>query len=414
MIPRLVRADAILPGEDRPIPDGAVIVDDAGTILDAGRAADLLPRHAGARVEEVRGVLMPGLVNAHAHVELSGLRGKVSGGSGFVPWLDRMLGIRATERPEEDAGAIEHAAAELESFGTAAIGDVTNTLSAVHALARHGIGGIAFHELFGLDGAKALERFRAMQEDFAAAEGDWPTSDIAYAPAPHTVYTTHPYAIAAVMHAVREVGTRTTLHLAEHAAERTYLTHGTGPYFEFATRLRLPIGSFPVPREGPVDYAARLGLLAPDVLLVHLTDVRARELEEIAKSKAPVVLCPRSNLFIEVKLPPLMEILKVGIVPALGTDSLASNLSLDVLAEAKALADRFPSVPKGVLTDMATVAGARALGRSELGRLTKGRVPGVLAVEGTLGAGEDPCAWVLRQPASSRRWIARRASGARS
>jgi len=121
-----------------------------------------------------------------------------------------------------------------------------------------------------------------------------------------------------------------------------------------------------------------------------------------------VVLCPRSNLFIEVKLPPLVEMLNAGLVPALGTDSLASNLSLDVLAEARALADRFPSVPKGVLTDMATAAGARALGRDDLGRLTQGRRPGILAIEGELGQGEDPCAWVLRQPTARRRWIARR------
>jgi cytosine/adenosine deaminase-related metal-dependent hydrolase len=408
MTPRIVRADAILPGEERPLPDGAVVIDESGTILDAGPAGDVLPRHAGAPVEHIRGVLLPGLVNAHAHVELSALRGKITGGSGFVPWLDRMMGIRATEQPEEDLAAIEHAAMELEDFGTAAIGDVTNTLTTAHALARHGIGGIVFHEIARLDLPRALVRLAEMKSDFEACASDWPSPDLAYAPAPHTVYTTHPDAVRAVLAAARGRGVRTTVHLAEHPAERTFLLEGRGPFVEFARKMGLTIDGFPVPHKGPIDFASDLGLLAPDVLLVHLTDIRSRELDAVAASGAPVVLCPRSNLFIEVKLPPLVEMLSAGVVPALGTDSLASNLSLDVLAEARALGDRFPSVPKGVLTDMATASGARALGRDDLGRIAKGRRPGVLAIEGELGQGEDPCAWALRQPATHRRWIARR------
>jgi cytosine/adenosine deaminase-related metal-dependent hydrolase len=408
MTPRIIRADAILPGEERPLRDGAVVLDASDTILDAGRAEDILARHAGAPIEHVRGVLLPGLVNAHAHVELSGLRGKVAGGSGFVPWVDRMMGIRASEQPEEDSAAIEEGAAELEAFGTVAIGDVTNTLSAVHALARHGIGGIVFHEIARLDPARAFTRLAEMKAEYDAAAATWPTADLAYAPAPHTVYTVHPDAIRAVLASSRVRGVRTTVHLAEHPAERTFLLEGRGPFVDFARKMGFAIDGFPVPRRSPVDVAADLGLLSPDVLLVHLTDIRARELEAVVASGAPVVLCPRSNLFIEVRLPPLIEMLNAGMVPALGTDSLASNLSLDVLAEAKALGERFPSVPKGVLTDMATAAGARALGRQDLGRLAKGLRPGVLSVEGELAQSEDPCAWVLRQPATCRRWVARR------
>jgi cytosine/adenosine deaminase-related metal-dependent hydrolase len=408
MTPRIVRADAILPGEERPFYDGALVIGDEGTILDVGRAEDILPRHAGADVERVEGALLPGLVNAHAHVELSALRGKVAGGHGFVPWLERMMGTRAAERPEDDADAIEHAAADLEKLGTVAVGDVTNTLSAVGALARHHIGGIVFHEVFGLDREQALARLSAMSRDFAAHESAFSNSDLTYAPSPHTVYTTHPDAVRAVLEATRARGVRTTVHLAEHPAERSFLLSGRGPFFDFANRMRFPAEQFPISRKGPIETAKDLGLLAPDVMLVHLTDIRAQELDLVAASGASVVLCPRSNLFIEVKLPPLIEMLKVGIVPALGTDSLASNLSLDLLAEAKALAERFPSVPKGILVRMATAAGAHALGRADLGRLTKGLRPGVLAVTGQLAANEDPCAWVLRQPVTERKWIAGR------
>jgi cytosine/adenosine deaminase-related metal-dependent hydrolase len=195
------------------------------------------------------------------------------------------------------------------------------------------------------------------------------------------------------------------VHLAEHPAERVFLETGSGAFFDFAARMHFPVKAFPVPHRGPVATAADLGLLAVDVVLVHLTDARPEELDQVARAGAPVVVCPRSNLFIEVKLPPLGEMLRAGIVPALGTDSLASNLSLDLLAEAKALGDRFPSVPKQTLLTMATAAGARALGLPDLGRLAKGLQPGVLAAKGELGPDEDPSSFVLRTPPSQRVWI---------
>ncbi|HMJ51929.1 MAG TPA: amidohydrolase family protein [Polyangiaceae bacterium] len=405
---RVVCADAIVPGEERPERDAAVVLDAEGTVLDLGPSRDILPRHAGARVERVRGVLLPGLINAHAHLELSALRGKVPGGAGFVPWVERMIGLRSAERPEEDEDAIEHAVAELDGFGTAAIGEVTNTLAAVPALVRHGMAGVIFHELFGLNREQALHRLGQLQSDATLPDRGIPAPDFAYALAPHTVYTTHPDAVRAILRIVREHGTRTTVHLAEHPAERIFLEGGGGPFFDFATRMHFPLEAFPVPRQGPIAAAADLGLLAPDVALVHLTDARPDELDRVARSGAPVVLCPRSNLFIEMKLPPLAEMLRAGIVTALGTDSLASNLSLDLLAEARALGNRFPAVPKAALLTMATAFGARALGRTDLGRLAKGLRPGVVAVAGELGPDEDPASFVLRQPPAQRSWVSRR------
>jgi aminodeoxyfutalosine deaminase len=402
---RVVCADAIVLGEERPLRDAAVVLDREGTVLDIGRCDDVLPRHAGARVEKVRGVLLPGLVNAHAHVELSALRGRVQGGAGFVPWVERMIALRSAERPEEDEAAIERAAAELDAYGTAAIGEVTNTLAAVPALVRRGIGGLVFHEVFGFDREQALCRLSKLDGDAASPDSCLPAPGFAYALAPHTVYTTHPDAVRAAVAVARERGARTTVHLAEHAAERVFLETGGGAFFDFATRMRFPVEAFPVPRRGPIATAADLGLLAGDVVLVHLTDARPEELDQVARAGAPVVVCPRSNLFIEVKLPPLGEMLRAGIVPALGTDSLASNLSLDLLAEAKALGDRFPGVPKDTLLAMATAAGARALGLPDLGRLAKGLRPGVLAVKGELATDDDPSTFVLRAPPAQRVWI---------
>jgi aminodeoxyfutalosine deaminase len=403
---RIVHADAIVPADTEPLVDGAVVVDGV-RVVDVGPAADVLPRHAGAEIERVRGVVLPGLVNAHTHIELSAMRGHVPGGAGFVAWVEHMLGVRAEIQPELDAAAIERAADDLLSFGTAAVGDVTNSLMAVGALARRGIGGAVFHEVFGVEKESLERRLSELPRVLDENVGTWPTHDLAYAPAPHTLYTTHPDVVRRLVAEARERGWKASLHLAEHAAERSFLERGAGPIPDWLLRrVKLSPERIQWPGKSPVDYADALGALGPHVLAVHLTDANRTELELAARREAPVVFCPRSNLYIETRLPPLVAARAAGLALALGTDSLASNASLDVLAEARALTDRFPMVPASELVRMATWGGACALGRPDLGRIARGAAPGLFSVDGDPGA--DPCAFVLRSVKAPRRWIVRR------
>jgi cytosine/adenosine deaminase-related metal-dependent hydrolase len=405
--PRILHADAVIPGDGADILDGAVVIDGRGGVVDVGSAGDLLPRHAGLAVERVRGALLPGLVNAHTHLELSALRGQVPGGAGFVPWVEHMLSIRAHHEPEGDAAAIDRAVDELVAFGTAAVGEVTNTLAAVHAIARRGLVGCVFHEVFGVLRGQAEERVSKLPEVVAERVGAWPTPELAYAPTPHTLYTTHPEVVRKLLREAGEQGVRASVHMAEHAAERRFLERGDGPVGDwYRTRLRIPPEDVDTPGVSPIAFADALGALAPHVVCVHLTDARPEELARVAERGSPVVFCPRSNLFIESRLPPLLAARAAGLFPALGTDSLASNASLDVLSEARALADRFSTVPSRDLVRMATWEGARALGRTDLGRIARGSRPGLFAVDGDPGG--DPSAFVLRNVRAPRRWIARR------
>jgi cytosine/adenosine deaminase-related metal-dependent hydrolase len=403
---RIVHADAVIVAEADPIADGAVVVDGA-EIIAVGPAADVVPRHAGAALERVRGALLPGLVNAHTHIELSGLRGQVPGGAGFVPWVEQMLGARAEAQPEQDAAAIDRAADDLFAFGTAAVGEVTNSLLAVRALARRGIGGVVFHEVFGVEKESLERRVAEMPRTVEEHVGEWPSADLAYVPAPHTLYTTHADVVRRLVRDAKERGVRTTVHLAEHAAERSFLERGAGPIPDWYTaRLKIPKEGVAWPGKSPVAFADELGALGPHVLCVHLTDARNDELELVARREAVPVFCPRSNLYIETRLPPLIAARAAGLLPALGTDSLASNASLDVLAEARALADRFPGVAAKELVRMATWQGALALGRPDLGRIVRGARPGLVAIDGDPGA--DPCAFVLKNVKAPRRWVVRR------
>jgi aminodeoxyfutalosine deaminase len=404
---RAVHADAIVTGDAETLRDGAVIVDDAGTVVDVGPAATVLPRHAGAPVERVRGVLLPGLVNAHTHLELSALRGRVPGGAGFVPWVEQLIGVRAELRPEEDAEAVGKAVEELEAYGTVAVGEVTNSLTAVRTLARRGFVGCIFHEVFGVE-RDGLERRMAGLAAFVDENvGAWPSAELAYAPTAHTLYTTHPDVVRRLFREARERGVRASIHLAEHPAERRFVEHGDGPIADwYESRLKLRRDLLEWPGVSPVAFADELGALGPHVLAVHLTDARPEELDLVARRGSPVVLCPRSNLFIETRLPPLLAMRTAGLSLALGTDSLASNASLDVLSEARALADRFPTVPARELLRMATWEGARALGRADVGRVAPGARPGLFAIDGD--PGDAPDAFVLRQIRAPRRWLVRR------
>jgi cytosine/adenosine deaminase-related metal-dependent hydrolase len=381
-----------LPGE-APIREGAVVFDGARVVA--------LGRKETLRADswtETRAILLPGLVNAHVHLELSKLRGETRSFGGFGPWVSSMMARRDALQPELDEEAIDAGIAELLRAGTVAIGEVSNTLASVPLLASAPLIGRVFHEVFGMSREAAVRMRDAALAKRKAVH--WP-ANLSYALAPHTVYSLHSEVLRELC-----VG-RTSLHLSEHAAERAFLRDGSGPFADFLDQRGVPHASYVAPGLSPIEYAAELGALRPGVIAVHLCAATRDELAIVARSEAPAVLCPRSNLFIELKLPPLFDILEVGLKPGLGTDSLASNTTLDVLAEAAALSDRFAQVDKGTLITMATWYGAQALGLAhQVGALKPGLTPGLLAFELERPV-EDPLRYLLRAPPPARRVLVR-------
>jgi cytosine/adenosine deaminase-related metal-dependent hydrolase len=412
MAVRLVHADHVLPGDAPPIADGAVVVAEDGSIVDVGRATEILPRHAGIEVERHRAIVFPGLVNAHTHIELSSMRGKVPGGRGFVPWVEGLIASRLETTAEDTSSAIDSAVDELVACATVAVGDITNSLAPVKPLALRGIAGCIFHEVFGQEREALFRRIHGLREEVDTVVPQWPSRELAYAPAPHTLYTTHADAVAALLDGARKRNLRTSLHLAEHADERQAVEQGSGTVAQWYVEKMKHRPDWP--KRPLFDHAAALGALAENVLLVHLTVARDDELARVAQSKAPVVLCPRSNYHIEKLLPPLAAVREAGIEPALGTDSLASNASLDVLAEAQLLHVMDGSIPAWELFRMATWNGARALGRTDLGRLSRGSRPGIYAVHVTDRNAGDPVELLFANLEQPRRAIVSRTSGALS
>lgn len=392
------------PGE-LPLRDASVVLDDEARVLAVGATVELRARFPQASFCDEPAILLPGLVNAHVHLELSKLRGETRSGGGFGPWVTSMMERRDALSPEQDAEAIDAGISELLRAGTVAIGEVSNTLASVELLASAPLLGRVFHEVFGMSREVARHSV-ALARERRKSVRDWP-HNLSYALAPHTVYSLHPDVLRELTDDAHKEGVRTSLHLSEHAAERAFLHDASGPFADFLARRNVPTSDFSAPGLSPVDYARKLGVLGPQVLAIHLCATTREELVRVREAGSPAVLCPRSNLFIELKLPPLFDILEAGLTPGLGTDSLASNTTLDVLAEATALRDRFPQVDPGLLVSMATWYGAVALGLSHrVGALREGLSPGLLAIDLERPV-VDPLKYLLRSPPPGRRVLAR-------
>ena len=305
-------------GFSTPPSGAAVLVDGQGRAVARGAADALRRAHPGIPVEEGEGVLMPGLVDCHAHLEIAALAGCVEKGLGLGRWVTELTQL-LPEKPAEEKR-------EAGLFGVSLL-EVVGASEAV--------------------GAAAFER--ACQRLAAFPPGDGVDVDIV----PHSAYGTAPSVIVAI---ARGDGVR-SVHLAEHQDEIRWLVSGEGGFADF-----LSSRGAPVPGKRPVPYLRELGALGSRTLAVHLVEASEEELGILREVGATAVLCPRSNLHIGGKLPDLHAIRRAGLRWALGTDSLVSTPDHDLLGEVRVLAEAFPDVPLDEMLRAATVSGAAALG----------------------------------------------------
>jgi len=360
---RAFRADHVwTPGGG--LPDHTVVCADDGQIL------AVRPAQAGDGPAH-RGMLAPGWINAHAHLELSHLRGRVPGGEGFLPWVRQLFGVGA---PPADARQIAlEGARRAARTGTAYWIDVSNAGDTAPLLREAGLHGVVHHEVLGFDLPTVPE--------VVAQLGRRTEHGIVVRSSPHAVFSTAPEVITACVHDVPSPPPA-TLHVGEAEAEGRFLRDGTGPHADLLDHLGRRWRGWTPPGTDVVTYLDGLGVLGPQLLLVHGVHVTPANLGRLAATRTTLVCCPRSNLHIGGQLPPMAQVVASGVPLALGTDSLASNDSLDVLQEAVVLAEAVPDVPHAVWLTALTHGGADAVGATGYGRLTPGTRPGVVWMKG--------------------------------
>jgi cytosine/adenosine deaminase-related metal-dependent hydrolase len=389
----LLSAAWIVPGAGPPIRDGLVAVDQ-GRIAWVGGREDA-GRPAGPVRDLGRGVLLPGLVNAHCHLELSHLaavRGQAQ--RGYVAWVEALVERRSLADPADARARTEAAIDELKTTGTAAVGDVSNALGHLDLLDASGLAAVVFYELLAWDPARAeavLEDARRRVADIARAGVRTPVRLAAHAP--HSVSPP-------LLRALARDGGPAAIHLAESEAEQRFLSEGDSEWSAFLGRRGVGHVSFAPPRTTPVRYLDGLGALPPGLVAAHCVHVDADECALLARRGVFVVVCPRSNRTIGVGIPPVPEMLGAGVEVCLGTDSLASADSLDLLQDAAALHREFPALEPAAIVRMATATGARALGLGDLGVIARGKRAALAFAPGTA---TDPLDFLVSGEARARR-----------
>ncbi|MEX2270166.1 MAG: amidohydrolase family protein [Vicinamibacterales bacterium] len=390
------RARWVLPIDRPPIEGGWVSVED-GMIRAVGDG-----RPPGPATDLGYTVILPGLTNAHTHLELSWLSGRIPPARSMDMWIRGLMAARR-DPPHEDVlrEAAAAALAEARASGTLAFGDISNTLITAPVLVEGAPGSVIFHELLG---------FAAHDADARAAEGaervvSAASHHVRPGLAPHAPYSVSPELFAAIDRTTRARALPSSVHLGESPEEIEFLLTGSGPIADVLKDLGAWNDGWRAPGCGPIEYLDGLGVLRPELLVAHATRLKPDALAIVAARGCVIVSCPRSNRWVGAGDPPLDEFYASGALVAFGTDSLASVESLDMFAELAA-ARAISTVSDARLLDSATRGGATALGLAEhYGRIAPGlRAPflavtvpaGVTDVEQYLVSGRpQEVRWVL-------------------
>jgi cytosine/adenosine deaminase-related metal-dependent hydrolase len=390
----IVTADWVVPVSGPPIRDGAVLVH-GRTIAEVGTRSDLCARHGEVPLNEHPGcVIIPGLVNAHTHLSLTALAGLVPP-MPFAEWLARITpAIRAMTHDDLTISAAM-GAWKCIATGATVVGDITYGPEDLAAAGDAGVGGVFFWEVLGLAPSELIASLERREFPLEARECAGGRSQCALAP--HAPYSAEPGLIRAAHALTRERGARMMIHVGESLAETRLLTSGGGALAQVAGRL---MREFAPPRTGSVRYLDSLGVLE-DTIAVHCVHLASGEVELLARKARGVVLCPRSNRYLENGDPPVAELRSSGARIALGTDSLGSNHALDLFAEARALQQIDPGLESVRLLEIMTLEGAGVLGLDALfGSLEPGKQADLAVI--ALGETEDPVGDLIAHGAPER------------
>ena len=370
------RAAWVCPIDQPPIRNGAVRVSN-GRIAAIG-ASEF--KHDDVFIDMGDAVLLPGLINAHTHLELSWLRGRVPPANRFTDWVKTLVAIRrGTEQAitPEIVAPIHDAISELQWTGTVAVGDVSNSLASVEPMVQHGVKGVVFHELLGFSARDgAVIAASREKRDAAARRG------VRVTLAPHAPYSTSVELFKAIREAVNASPCPImAVHLGESPEEVELLATGGGPWRGMLETIGVWRDDWTVPECGPVQFLERHGVIDAATLVVHGVQFDDDALIRLKALGATLVTCPRSNRWVGVGYPPIERFYKSGVPVAVGTDSLASVEDLNLFSELKTMRYLAPSVPARKILESATLVGARALGvEEELGTLTAGKAADIIAV----------------------------------
>jgi len=373
-IMRKITADRIL------LPTGCFA---SGQILlfeESGKLVDIVDDSGSGDTEQFKGIIVPGFINTHCHLELSYLKNAISRGT-TLPGFIREFAKQRREVPEEQiVNAASTAVNEMWRHGIQAVGDICNRADTVNVKKGSPVRWHNFIEVFGLDETRAVELFdaaNALCEQFIL-------SGLAASVVPHAPYSVPP-ALFNLIASHHPTHAPWCIHSQESKAENSLFQKGDGKFAEVFSEMGLNTSALPLLSTDAFGYSIAHVPSNGNLLFVHNTETKKEDLERISKNgllnRSWMALCPKANFFIEGKLPDIPMLMESGIRLTIGTDSLASNDSLNVLEELKTIQLAYPQINGADLLTWATRNGAQYFGWNDLGSFTKGNSPGCVFIE---------------------------------
>jgi cytosine/adenosine deaminase-related metal-dependent hydrolase len=395
--PLLLRARVLLPVASDPIKNGAVLVS-GSRIAAIGKWSDLKRRRAARTLDLGEVILMPGLVNAHCHLDYTNMAGELPPPRHFTEWLKSITAAKAAWTYGDYMESWLHGAQMLLRTGTTTVGDIEAVPELLpHAWEATPLRVISFLEMIGITGRRSPAAILAEARDRIRQLSKWRGRA---GLSPHAPYSTVPELLQLSAESARRHRWRIVTHVAESASEYEMFTSADGEMYRWLQKSSRDMSDCGL--GSPVRHLERCGLLRPNLLAIHANYLHADDPALLARRRVSVVHCPRSHAYFGHDPFPLDRLLTAGVNVALGTDSLASvykkrkeTVRLDMFEEIRSVAHAHPGLPPETLLRMATVNAAAALGlRGRIGQISVGASADLVAIP-CPGSTSAPAATVL-------------------
>lgn len=363
----LIKAGLVYPVIGEPVRNGNVAVAD-GMIERVGKTDDFNETSFDSVIDLSGHLLLPGLVNAHSHLQFAAASGKTERGAEFTDWIRQAVRANEEITQAERASAMRRGIDEMMRSGITAVGDITVSADFAGPLLDSPIKSVIFIEPLAPHEKDAKKTALYVREEIEKLQKKGANAGVA----PHSPYTVSPELLKQLKALSENMKLPFSMHLAETAEEDLFVRKGAGELAELLKSRNFLPEDYTGSGKSPVALLRALGVL-DGCLAAHLNAIDNDDAVLLAKHNVVPVFCPQSSKwFGRKKLLPLEYLLSAGTRPAIGTDSLASNDSLSMLDELRCAVDYFPEIGKKTFLEMATINGANSLGLN-CGAISRGK-----------------------------------------
>ena len=370
------RADYVFPISADPIKNGIVTVDDSGKITSV--STHTLP---GAEVEQLSGIICPGFINTHCHLELSHLKNLAPRQTGLVEFIKSVQQLRGADEDVVTQAAFA-ADEQMYNNGIVAVGDISNSNNSIEVKKQSKLYYHTFVELFSFLPERAEEAFESaieLQKQF---------KPLATSISPHAPYSVSKDLFRLIKNYSDANDNLMSMHNQECEDENKFYRYKLGAFTDLYKSFGIDISYFKPQARNSIQSVLPLLSNRQNILMVHNTCTNLKDIYFVKRFDRKInwCFCPSANLYIEGRLPKIDLFVDEGFNITLGTDSLASNDKLCILSEMRVLQQHFPALNTATLLEWATINGARFLGiDEEVGTLEVGKAPGLNLITGLDG-----------------------------